>query len=120
MDASGWSGFDASGSRLGTIRSRCLNWSSDAVTARAGLYRSKNEDEDGSTFHAVPPCDGATNCGVSLLDSPNALEGLYITVARVAPGVNVGVPHPLNAAHAVFGNHAAYEDKVTALFGDVE
>ena len=41
-------------------------------------------------------------------------------MARVVPGVNVGVPHPLNAAHAVFGNHAAYEDKVTALFGDVE
>ena len=97
-----------------------LSWSSDDVTARAGLYRSKNEDEDGSTFHAVPPCDGPANCGVSLLDSPNALEGLYITVARVAPGVNVGVPHPLNAAHAVFGNHATYEDKVTALFGDVE
>ena len=97
-----------------------LAWSGEAVTARAGLYRSSNEDQDGSTFHFVPPCDGPANCGVALPNAPNALEGLYITVARVAPGVNVGVPHPLTAGHAVFGNHATYEDKVTALFGDVE
>lgn len=97
-----------------------LTWSNEAVTARAGLYRSKNEDEDGSTFHFVPPCDGPANCGLSALEGPNVLDGLYITVARVAPGVNVGVPHPLSAGHGVFGNHAAYEDRVTALFGDVE
>ena len=97
-----------------------LAWSGDGVTARAGLYRSRNEDEDGSTFHFAPPCDSPANCAVAVQDSPNVLEGLYITVARVAPGVNVAIPHPLSEGHAVFGNHGVYEDKVTALFGDVE
>ena len=97
-----------------------LAWTGEALSARAGLYRSRNEDEDGSTFHFAPPCDSPANCAVTVQDSPNVLEGLYITVARVAPGVHVPVPHPLSEGHAVFGNHGVYEDEVTALFGDLE
>ena len=97
-----------------------LAWKGEALSARAGLYRSKNEDEDGGTFRFVPPCTSAAACGVSMLDAPNVLEGRHITVVQVAPGVNAPVPHPLSGGHGVLGNHAAYEDKVTALFGDVE
>ena len=34
-----------------------LSWTGERVSARAGLYRSRNEDEDGGTFYFVPPCD---------------------------------------------------------------
>ena len=97
-----------------------LSWTGESLSARAGLYRSENEDEDGGTFRFVPPCGNSTDCGVSTLDAPNVLEGLYITVVRVAPGVHAPVPHPLSGGHGVQGNHSTYEDKVTALFGDVE
>ena len=97
-----------------------LSWTGESLSARAGLYSSRNEDEDGGTFRFVPPCGNSADCGVSLMDAPNVLEGLYITVVRVAPGVHAPVPHPLSGGHGVPGNHATYEDKVTALFGDVE
>ena len=97
-----------------------LAWTGETLSARAGLYRSRNEDEDGGTFRFVPPCNSAAACGVSALEALNVLEGRPITVVQVAPGVNALVPHPLSGGHGVLGNHATYEDQVTALFGDVE
>ena len=98
-----------------------LSWTGERLSTRVGLYRSRNEDEDGGTFRFVPPCDGAANCGVSTLDAANPLAGRYLAVVQVVPGrVHVGIPHVYDTGHGVLGNQAAFEDKVTALFGDLE
>ncbi len=97
-----------------------LSWQSEALSVRGGLYRSSNEDEGGGTFRFTAPCDSAATCDVPVIQAPNVLEDHYITVVRVAPGVNAPVPHPLSTGHGVMGNHNIYEDKITALFGDVE
>ncbi len=93
----------------------------DDTTLRVGLYQSHAEDEDGGTFFFLPPCDGAANCGVRVADGSTPLDGRYITVVQIVPGrVHVGIPHVYDTGHGMFGNHVTYQDKVAALFGDVE
>ena len=98
-----------------------LSWTGERVSARAGLYRSRNEDEDGGTFHFVPPCNSPANCRVSPLDASSPLAGRYLAVVPVVPGrVHIGVPHVYDTGHGALGNNATYDDKITAVFGDLE
>ena len=98
-----------------------LTRSTEGLTLRAGAYFSKNDDEDGGVFYFLPPCDGAANCGVRVPDGSNPLMGTYLAVVPVVPGaLNIGIPHVYASGHGAPGNHVVYQDKVTALFGDLE
>ena len=98
-----------------------LTWVGENLAARLGAYRSGSEDEDGSTFYFLPPCSNGKACSVPAPEGPNPLAGTYIAVVQAVPGrVHVGIPHVYATGHGVQGNQGAYEDKVTALFGDVE
>ncbi len=98
-----------------------LTHSGEALTLRAGLYHSNNDDEDGSTFFFLPPCAEQAACGVAVPEGSNPLQGRYLAVVPVVPGqVHVGIPHVYDSGHGVLGNHVSYQDKVTALFGDLE
>ena len=98
-----------------------LTHSTDGLTARLGMYYSETDDEDGGTFFFLPPCDGEANCNVRVPQGPNPLEGTYLAVVPVVPGVvHIGIPHVYDTGNGVLGNHTTHDDKVTALFGDVE
>ena len=93
----------------------------EGLTMRAGLYVSDNEDEDGGTFYFLAPCDGPENCSTRVPSGSNPLAGKYVAVVPVVPGaVHIGIPHVYDTGHGVLGNHVLYEDKVTAIFGDIE
>ena len=93
----------------------------DEMTLRVGVYQSQADDEDGGIFFFLPPCDGAANCGVRVADASSPLRDRYIAVVQVVPGaVHVGIPHVYDTGHGMLGNHVVYQDKVAALFGDVE
>ena len=98
-----------------------LTRTGERLTLRAGMYYSDNEDEDGGTFFFLPPCAGGASCGVPVPEGSSPLEGRYLAVIPVVPGrVHVGIPHFYDTGHGVLGNHVTYQDKVTALFGDLE
>ena len=98
-----------------------LTRSTENLTMRIGLYYSENDDDDGGTFYFLSPCNSEANCGVRVADGSNPLMGRYLAVVPIVPGaVHIGIPHLYDTGHGVLGNHTAFEDKVTALFGDVE
>ena len=98
-----------------------LTRTTDTLTARAGFYYSTNEDEDGGTFFFLPPCDGETNCSLAVPYGATPLAGTYIAIVPVVPGVvHIGIPHVYDTGHGVLGNSIAYQDKVSAVFGDFE
>jgi iron complex outermembrane receptor protein len=99
-----------------------LNWSGESLAIRLGAYYSKNEDEDGGIFYFTPPCDNAETCGIAPDKQPNSLDGKYISVKPDPqdPTVNIGIDHPFSGASGLYGNNSFYEDKVSAVFGDVE
>ena len=98
-----------------------LTRSAGGLTLRAGAYYSVNDDEDGGTFYFLPPCDGAANCGVRVPDGSSPLMGTYLAVIPAVPGqLNIGIPHLYDSGHGAFGNHVVYQDRVAALFGDLE
>ena len=98
-----------------------LTRSTERMTMRAGVYSSQNDDEDGGTFFFLPPCNSEPNCSVSVPDGANPLMGTYLAVVPVVPGVvHIGIPHVYDTGHGVLGNHVSFEDKVSALFGDLE
>ena len=88
-----------------------VTWMHGDWIARVGVHVSDNEDEDGSMYRFVPPCDRAAVCGVPVWAASNPMDGRYI---------NVGVPHPFSTGHGVRGDHSLYGDDVAAVFGDVE
>ena len=91
------------------------------LTMRMGFYYSENDDEDGNTFYFLPPCDSEANCGTHVPQGSNPLADRYLAVVQVVPNVvHVGIPHFYDTGHGLLGNHTALEDKVTALFGDLE
>ena len=98
-----------------------LTRSTEKLTLRVGLYQSQTDDEDGGTFFFVPPCSDGANCRVPVPSGANPLAGRFIAVVPVVPGaVHVGIPHVYDTGHGVLGNHVSYEDKVGAVFGDLE
>ena len=98
-----------------------LTMTSESLTARIGVYYSETEDDDGSIFFFLPPCNSEANCSVRAPRGPNPLEGKYLAVVPVVPGqVHIGIPHVYETGNRVLGNHTAHEDTITAVFGDVE
>ena len=115
FNANPWESLEATSHEIRLTRS------TEGLTLRVGVYYSENDDEDGGTFFFLPPCDGEANCGVRVPNGPNPLSGTYLAVVPVVPGVvHIGIPHVYDTGHGVPGNHVVYEDKVTAVFGDVE
>ncbi len=98
-----------------------LTRSSENLTTRIGFYYSDNDDDDGSVFFFAPPCNSEANCAAHPTELGSALAGRYLAVVQVVPNVvHIGIPHVYDTGHGVLGNHTAFEDEVTAVFGDVE
>ena len=98
-----------------------LTRSSENLTMRIGLYYSENDDDDSGVFYFLPPCNSEVNCGLRVPQGDSPLAGRYLAVVPVVPNVvHIGIPHVYDTGHGTLGNHTAFEDKVTALFGDVE
>ena len=97
-----------------------LTWQRGNLVARGGFYVSENDDEDGGTWRALPPCDGL-GCSLPAPIGDSVLDGRHIAVVPVVPGqLNIGVPHFFDTGHGVLADHTTYQDAVRALFGDVE
>ena len=97
-----------------------LTWSAENLVARGGFYFSENEDEDGGRYRFLPPCAGV-HCGVPVPAGDSVLDGRFIAVVPVVPGrLNVGVPHFFDTGHGALADHVTYQDRVRAVFGDVE
>ena len=86
-------------------------WMRDHWVARAGAYFTSSEDEDGSMYRFVAPCDRPAVCRVSALAASSPMAGRHMAPDK---------PHVFATGHAARGDHALYSDDVTALFGDVQ
>ena len=98
-----------------------LTRTTEGLTMRAGLYLSDNDHSDVNVFYFLPPCNGPAACGTPAPESVNPFEGTYVAVVEAVPGVlNIGIPSPFDTGNRALGNQVLYEDKVTAVFGDLE
>ncbi len=98
-----------------------LTRSTEGLTLRAGAYFSDNDHSDVNVFHFLPPCNGEESCGRPPPEAENPFAGTYVAVVEAVPGVlHVGIPSPFDTGNRALGNHVLYEDKVTAVFGDLE